>query len=380
MTEQIFTNAKLVLANEVIEGAVQVKDGVITDISDRASNLPGAEDMDGDYLMPGLVELHTDNLDKHLTPRPKTRWPATAAVVAHDNQVASAGITTVFDAISIGDVHDGSERISRLIESVNALEHALENALLRADHKLHLRCETSYPGMIEALDELIDLPLVSMLSVMDHTPGQRQFVSLDAYYTYYQGKYGLSDEEMRKFIATRRRDAELYSEKHRRHVVKQAHAKCLALASHDDATDAHVAEAVADKMTVAEFPTTIEAAKASHEGGLGVMMGGPNLVRGGSHSGNVAAGDLAKHGYLDIISSDYVPHSLLHGAMKLFEEFDGYDLPRAIRTVSLTPATQVGLHDRGQIAVGKRGDLIRVHHSPHHPIVRGVWREGVRVS
>ncbi|GAA0630928.1 MULTISPECIES: alpha-D-ribose 1-methylphosphonate 5-triphosphate diphosphatase [Thalassospira] len=380
MTEQIFTNAKLVLANEVIDGAVQVKDGKISDISDRPSNLPGAEDMGGDYLMPGLVELHTDNLDKHLTPRPKTRWPATAAVVAHDNQVASAGITTVFDAVSIGDVNEGSERIVRLIESVNALEHALENALLRADHKLHLRCETSFPGMVEALGQLIDLPLVSMLSVMDHTPGQRQFVSLDAYYTYYQGKYGLNDEEMRKFIATRRRDAELYSEKHRRHVVEQAHAKGLALASHDDATTEHVAEAVADKMTVAEFPTTLEAAKASHEGGLGVMMGGPNLVRGGSHSGNVAAGDLAKHGYLDIISSDYVPHSLLHGAMKLFDEFDGYDLPRAIRTVSLNPATHVGLDDRGEIAVGKRGDLIRVHHSPHHPIVRGVWREGVRVS
>lgn len=380
MTEQIFTNAKLVLANEVIDGAVQVKGGKISDISDRPSNLPGAEDMGGDYLMPGLVELHTDNLDKHLTPRPKTRWPATAAVVAHDNQVASAGITTVFDAVSIGDVNEGSERIVRLIESVNALEHALENALLRADHKLHLRCETSFPGMVEALGQLIDLPLVSMLSVMDHTPGQRQFVSLDAYYTYYQGKYGLNDEEMRKFIATRRRDAELYSEKHRRHVVEQAHAKGLALASHDDATAEHVAEAVADKMTVAEFPTTLEAAKASHEGGLGVMMGGPNLVRGGSHSGNVAAGELAKHGYLDIISSDYVPHSLLHGAMKLFDEFEGYDLPRAIRTVSLNPATQVGLDDRGEIAVGKRGDLIRVHHSPHHPIVRGVWREGVRVS
>ncbi|HAI32379.1 MULTISPECIES: alpha-D-ribose 1-methylphosphonate 5-triphosphate diphosphatase [unclassified Thalassospira] len=380
MTEQIFTNAKLVLANEVIDGAVQVKDGKISDVSDRPSNIPGAEDMGGDYLMPGLVELHTDNLDKHLTPRPKTRWPATAAVVAHDNQVASAGITTVFDAVSIGDVNEGSERIVRLIESVTALEHALENELLRADHKLHLRCETSFPGMVEALGQLIDLPLVSMLSVMDHTPGQRQFVSLDAYYTYYQGKYGLNDEEMRKFIATRRRDAELYSEKHRRHVVEQAHAKGLALASHDDATEAHVAEAVADKMTVAEFPTTLEAAKASHEGGLGVMMGGPNLVRGGSHSGNVAAGDLAKQGYLDIISSDYVPHSLLHGAMKLFDEFEGYDLPRAIRTVSLNPATQVGLDDRGEIALGKRGDLIRVHHSPHHPIVRGVWREGVRVS
>ncbi|OSQ47212.1 alpha-D-ribose 1-methylphosphonate 5-triphosphate diphosphatase [Thalassospira alkalitolerans] len=380
MTEQIFTNAKIVLANDVIDGAVQIRDGMITDISDRPSNIPGAEDLAGDYLMPGLVELHTDNLEKHLTPRPKTRWPATAAVIAHDNQVASAGITTVFDAVSIGDVNEGSERIVRLVETVGALGHAQDNDLLRADHKLHLRCETSYPGMIDALGKLVDIPLVRMLSVMDHTPGQRQFVSMDAYYTYYQGKYGLSDEEMRKFVATRKRDAELYSVKHRRHVVEAAHNRGLALASHDDATNAHVAEAVADQMTVAEFPTTLEAAKASHEGGLGVMMGGPNLVRGGSHSGNVAAGDLARQGYLDIISSDYVPHSMLHGAMKLFDEFEAYDLPRAIRTVTLTPAKQVGLDDRGEIAIGKRGDLIRVHPSPHHPIVRGVWRLGTRVS
>tara|TARA_R110000868_G_scaffold265504_2_gene524381 strand:+ start:13755 stop:14897 length:1143 start_codon:yes stop_codon:yes gene_type:complete len=380
MTEQIFTNAKIVLANDVIDGAVQIRDGMITDISDRPSNIPGAEDLAGDYLMPGLVELHTDNLEKHLTPRPKTRWPATAAVIAHDNQVASAGITTVFDAVSIGDVNEGSERIVRLVETVEALGHAQDNDLLRADHKLHLRCETSYPGMIDALGKLVDIPLVRMLSVMDHTPGQRQFVSMDAYYTYYQGKYGLSDEEMRKFVATRKRDAELYSVKHRRHVVEVAHNRGLALASHDDATNAHVAEAVADQMTVAEFPTTLEAAKASHEGGLGVMMGGPNLVRGGSHSGNVAAGDLARQGYLDIISSDYVPHSMLHGAMKLFDEFKAYDLPRAIRTVTLTPAKQVGLDDRGEIAIGKRGDLIRLHPSPHHPIVRGVWRLGTRVS
>ncbi|WP_339781746.1 alpha-D-ribose 1-methylphosphonate 5-triphosphate diphosphatase [uncultured Thalassospira sp.] len=380
MTEQIFTNAKIVLANDVIDGAIQIKNGIITDISDRAFDLPGAEDLGGDYLMPGLVELHTDNLDKHLTPRPKTRWPATAAVVAHDNQVASAGITTVFDAVSIGDVNEGSERIVRLVESVEALALAQDNNLLRADHKLHLRCETSFPGMADALGKMVDLALVKMLSVMDHTPGQRQFVSLEAYYTYYQGKYGLNDEAMSMFVATRKRDSELYSAKNRRLVVEAAHARGLALASHDDATTAHVAEAVSDKMTVAEFPTTLEAARASHEAGLGVMMGGPNLVRGGSHSGNVAAGDLARNGYLDIISSDYVPHSLLHGAMKLFDDFDGYDLPRAIRTISLNPATQVGLSDRGEIAVGKRGDLIRVHHSPHHPIVRGVWREGVRVS
>lgn len=380
MNEQIFTNAKIVLADEVIEGTVTLRDDKIHDISTGISNLPVAIDMAADYLMPGLVELHTDNLDKHMTPRPKTAWPSIAAVVAHDNQIASAGITTVFDAIAIGDVNEGSARIQRLQEMVEGLSEAKKGGLMRADHMIHLRCEVSFYGVIESLEQLLDNDLVRMMSVMDHTPGQRQFTSMEAYYTYYMGKYGLSEGEMDRFITARKRDQELYSEKHRRYVVDKAHEHGLALASHDDATKDHVDEAVSDGMTVAEFPTTIEAAKCSHEKGLAVMMGGPNIVRGGSHSGNVSAGDLAKLGYLDVISSDYVPHSLLHASMLLADDLENYDLPKAIRTVTKTPAERVGLDDRGEIAVGKRADLIHVHHSQHHPVIRSVWREGKRVS
>ncbi len=380
MSEQVFTNARIVTSNEVIHGTLKVSDGIITDISEGYCNLPYAVDLEKDYLMPGLVELHTDNLDKHMTPRPKTNWPAIAAVVAHDNQIASAGITTVFDALAVGDVSEGSARITRLKDSVMGLEKAKNDRLLKADHLIHLRCEVSYADMIPALENFATDALVKMLSIMDHTPGQRQFVSLEAYYTYYQGKFGLSNSEMEAFIVNRKEDQARFSKQHRQYAVSFARDRGLALASHDDATKEHVVEAVSDGMTVAEFPTTIEAAKASHEAGLGVMMGGPNLVRGGSHSGNIAAGDLAKEGYLDIISSDYVPHSLLHGAMLLFEQIEAYDLPAAIQTVTKKPAECVGLFDRGEIALDKRADLIRVHHSNHHPVVRSVWREGIRVS
>ncbi|KKJ76738.1 phosphonate metabolism protein PhnM [Kiloniella litopenaei] len=380
MNEKVFTNAKIVLANEVVHGSLKIANGKIEDISTRNVSISSALDMDGDLLLPGLVELHTDNLEKHMTPRPKTEWPSVAAVVSHDSQVASAGITTVFDAIAVGDVNEGSSRVKRLEEMVGSLVHANRENLLRADHLIHLRCEVSYADMAPALDKLSKNNLVRMLSVMDHTPGQRQFVSLDAYYIYYQGKYGLSDGEMEKFISERRQDQERYSQKNRKYVVGTAHDNGFALASHDDATETHVEEAVSDGMTVAEFPTTLEAARSSHNSGLAVMMGGPNVVRGKSHSGNVSAGELAKEGYLDIISSDYVPHSLLHAAMLLYEDFDAYDLPKSIQTVTKTPAERVGLTDRGEIALGKRADLIHVHHSHHHPVVRGVWREGNRVS
>ncbi len=380
MRERVFTNARIVLSDSVIHGSLVIRNGAIHDISETPAALPAAQDMDGDFLMPGFVELHTDNLENLMTPRPKTDWPSTSAVIAHDSQMAISGVTTILDALRLGDVMHESVRMQRLAEMIGGVEKTTEEKLLRAEHFLHLRCEVSHADLPDDLGYLIDNPRIRMLSVMDHTPGQRQFVSLDAYYIYYQGKYGLSDTEMEAFIHDRRQDQETYSEIHRRHVVDLAHDRGIALASHDDATEAHVAEAVDDGMTVAEFPTTIEAAKAAHKAGLNVMMGGPNIVRGGSHSGNVSARDLAQRGWLDTISSDYVPHSQLYGAMLLYNEVEDINLPQAIKMITKNPAESVGLVDRGEIAPGKRADLVHVHNSVHHPVVRGVWSMGERIA
>jgi alpha-D-ribose 1-methylphosphonate 5-triphosphate diphosphatase len=151
------------------------------------------------------------------------------------------------------------------------------------------------------------------------------------------------------------------------------------VASHDDATADHVAESRAVGATIAEFPTTMEAARASRQAGMTVLMGAPNLLRGFSHSGNVSAMDMAAEGLVDVLSSDYAPASLMLAAFKLAEDSDAYDLPRAIATVTLNPAEAVGLHDRGRIAVGARADLARVYHVERLNVVRSLWREGRRV-
>ena len=378
--EHVFTNCRIVLRQETVDGSLLVRDGVIEDVSASTSNLPSAIDLEGDLLAPGFVELHTDNLEKHLMPRPSAHWPPIAAVVAHDAQIAAAGITTVFDAIAIGDIQAGGLRRERLTEMARSLREAKDHGLLKADHLLHLRCEISDPNMGDLLEPLLDAPDLKLMSVMDHTPGQRQFVRIEKYRDYYQRKFGLSDTEIDQFIEERISGQEATSGPNRRHVVAAARSLGVHLASHDDATLAHVDEAVADGMTIAEFPTTVDAAHASHRNGMAVMMGGPNLVRGGSHSGNVSAMDLAKSGVLDVISSDYAPSSLLHGAMLLAEEVEGIDIPTAIATISATPAEAAGLSDRGEIVAGKRADLVRVKPTPHHPLVRGVWRAGIRVS
>lgn len=378
--EQVFANARVVLADRVIDGAVQVKDGYIADISEGNGVPAGAEDFTGDLLIPGLVELHTDGLENHMQPRPGAHWPAVAAVIAHDNQLAASGITTVLDAIAIGALMDTSVRIKRLSEMVESLAEARAAGLLRAEHLLHLRCEVSYEHLPEIFDTLADHEMLKLASIMDHTPGQRQFADVEHYKIYYQGKFKLNDAEMETFMRDRCDDQVRFGDKHRRHIVDACRSRGISLASHDDATHEHVSEAVSDGVTIAEFPTTVEAARVSHENGIKVMMGAPNVVRGGSHSGNVSARDLAEHGYLDIVSSDYVPSSLLHAAILLSETVEHIDIPAAIRAVTKNPADSAGLDDRGEITVGRLGDLVRVHCSPHHPVVRGVWRAGRRVA
>ncbi|WP_227421610.1 alpha-D-ribose 1-methylphosphonate 5-triphosphate diphosphatase [Pacificispira spongiicola] len=380
----IFANAYLILPNRVERGRVTVERGLITEIAegDAVPTAPGATVIDcaGDYLMPGMIELHTDNAEKHLMPRPGTAWPPLAAAIAHDMQIIAAGITTVYDSVAVGAFDEGDMRLKTLQAICDAVVEGAQNNLFKADHKIHLRCEIAFAGIENLLPPLVAGDLVGLLSVMDHTPGQRQFVDESKYRLYYQGKHGFTDAEMEAYIVERKKDQIRNSARNRAFVVDLAHQYGHALASHDDATEAHVDEAVRDRMTIAEFPTTVDAARASHEKGLAVLMGAPNLVRGGSHSGNVAAIELARLGLLDIVSSDYFPAAMIHSAFLLAEQAESMDLPAAVATVTRNPAKAVGLTDRGEIAVGMKGDLLRVHDARHHPLLRGVWRDGHRVS
>ncbi len=377
--EQILSNARLVLADQVIHGSLLIRDGLISDISAGASSLPQAQDLGGDLLLPGLVELHTDNLEKHMSPRPGVDWPSASAVLTHDAQIVAAGITTVFDALSIGDINPKGKRMQQLGVMLEAIAAAEAAGQTRAEHRLHLRCEVSHPQCLELFRELVEQPLVQLVSVMDHAPGQRQFARMEKYREYYMGKYHLSPAEMDRFVSEQLANSARHSDQQRAAIVDICRSRELALASHDDATLEHVTESADYGMAIAEFPTTFEAAEASHARGLKVLMGAPNIVRGGSHSGNIAAADLARRGVLDILSSDYYPASLLQAALGLAEQDNGYDLPRAIATISLAPARAAGLDDRGEIAVGLRADLVQAQVHKGQPVIAQVWRQGRRV-
>ena len=380
-SETVIGNARVVLADRVIEhGWVAFADGRVAEIGEGSAPA-GSDDAGGDLIMPGLIELHTDHLEAHYVPRPKVFWNPLAAVVSYDGQLATSGITTVLDSLRVWR-EDGAEEVDgRAGVLAEAISSARDANLLRADHFLHLRCEIPMPSVVEEAKELIGRPDVRLMSLMDHTPGQRQFRDEAKLRVYYRGKgAGMTDAELDVLFERRFRYQKTYAETNLRAIVALAQAHDIPLASHDDTTDENVTDAIRDRVSVAEFPTTMEAARGLHEAGIGILMGAPNVVRGGSHSGNIAAVDLAREGLLDILSSDYIPSSLLMGAMQLPRHVPAIDLAAAVRTVTKSPAEAVGLHDRGEIAVGKRADVIRVHIARDIPVVREVWREGQRVA
>lgn len=383
MSTSVFKNAKLVLPDEVVLGSVSVAQGLITAVDQGPASQADGWDLQGDYLMPGFVEMHTDNFERHLMPRPKVQWAEMPALLAHDAEVAAAGITTVFDALGVGDADPDSLRGSTWDPVIETLDTCAREGLLRADHHLHVRCELPAPNTIDLFAPFHDHPRLSLISLMDHTPGQRQWENIDVARVYYTGKKGWSNEKFERQVQLAAELQARYAAPHRAYFVNYCQTHGIALASHDDTTPAHVQQAHAEGASMSEFPTTVLAARTAHEHGLLNVMGGPNVVRGGSHSGNVAAAELARHGLLDILSSDYVPGSLLSAAMRLVDD-DILTLPHAIATVSHNPAQATGLKDRGQIAVGLRADLIQVRvvnlpHGKRHAVVRAVWREGQRV-
>ena len=378
MAETIFRNARLVLPDEVIEGSIKIVDGAIAAIDTGPASV--GEDFEGDYLIPGLVELHTDHLENHYQPRPGVYWNPLGALQAHDAQIAGSGITTVFDAVRIGSDVEMPGMGDHVEVLVDAIAHAMADGRLRADHLIHLRCELPAHDVVDDFERFCDLPLVKLASVMDHTPGQRQYQTVSKYILYYKERMRFSDAEMDAYIEQRYAEQAKYSDKHRKAILKRGLAAGIAFASHDDATDDHVAELVADGVSIAEFPTTLLAAEHSHAAGLAVLMGAPNVVRGGSHSGNIAATDLAREGCLDVLSSDYVPGALIHAAFMLPEVVETVTLPEAIRMVTATPAKAAHLTDRGEIVTGKRADLVRTRLHGDMPVIKGVWRQGQRVS
>ena len=335
----------------------------------------------GTFLCPGLIELHTDNLERHLTPRPGVKWPRRNAILAHDAELASTGITTVFDALRIGSiVSDKKSKYGKYARATcsDILDLRARNAL-KISHFIHLRAEICSETLIEELEEFVPEDRIGLVSLMDHSPGQRQFADISQFRAFIGGKYAMSDDHIDRHMARLRTFKEQYGDAHEEATVRRARELGAILASHDDTLREHVDRSrprSASGWPSSRRPTL--AARACRAQGISVMMGAPNVVRGGSHSGNVAAHELADAGLLDILSSDYVPAALLMGAVMLGERLG--DMPAGIATVTSAPANVADLKDRGLLAEGNRADLVRFRLVDGVPSVQSAWVQGRAVA
>ena len=375
--ETILTNAILVLSDEILSGTIVMRGETIADIQAGRSHASNAIDVGGDTLIPGVVDVHTDNLERQVQPRSLARWPSRSAMVAHDAQCAAAGVTTVLDALCLGDLGFDKERIKTFQDGVIDLDALTAAGLLKSDHFLHLRCEIPALDMLDLFDPVADHPLVRMISLMDHSPGVGQYANMD-FYRKLRRQGGLDEATVERRIKEMQDQRARMRDPNRKALLDRVRGTTIALASHDDRTEAEIAENAADGIRISEFPVSMEAATAARKAGMQVIAGAPNIVRGGSHSGNVNAVDLLRAGAVDAFASDYVPPSLVEAAFQCSRE-ENISLSSAVAMISDHPARMSGLPDRGRLEIGLRADVVRVRIHDTLPIVRQVWRTGERV-
>jgi alpha-D-ribose 1-methylphosphonate 5-triphosphate diphosphatase len=371
----LLTNAQLILPHAIRHGALTIADGQIHEIG--APSAAGL-DLEGDFLLPGLIDLHTDNLERQVLPRANARWPSRSALLAHDAQCAAAGITTVFDALCLGDIGFEKARAQTFRDGLVDIQDFAVAGILKAEHFLHLRCELPAPEMPESLAAAIDEPLVRLISLMNHSPGIGQYADIPRYRDM-RAHDGFSEPEITAMVAELQASHHQHTAANRDAALALARAKEIPLASHDDRTEAEILQNHADGIAISEFPVSFEAARAAKAKNMRVVAGAPNIVRGGSHSGNVSALALVRENLVDALASDYVPAAMLEAVFALAAQ-NMLPLPAAIALATSGPADIAGLRDRGRIAPGQRADLVQVRLHRGHPVIRAVWRAGFRIA
>lgn len=375
-THFYLTGAQVVLENETLsDAAVLIADGNIVAIDPESH--AGAQEIDlrGHTLMPGMIDLHCDALEKEAEPRPGVHFPFDFACAQADKRNAAAGITTIYHALSFANAELGVRNNATAAELARAVHAWQEHALV--DNRVHARYEITDPTAPEVLNELLDNGEIHLLSFMDHTPGQGQFKNVDAYRNFLSRTYKKDDAEFEALLAAKLAQGESATARMEQ-LAGRARALGIPLASHDDDQPEKVEVVKALGVTVSEFPINLPTARAARSAGLYTLFGAPNVVRGGSQSGSMRALDAVKEGAADCLCGDYSPAALLPAVMKL-PELAGLPLHEAVALVTCNPARAVGLNDRGSIVAGKRADLLAVRYLGGLPQVSRVWSQGLPV-
>lgn len=369
-----------VLPGSVVEDArVVVRDGVIVGVGPHPPGASADVDGAGLFLLPGLIDVHSDVLSKECHPRPGADLDPAFALASAGARLRAAGITTAYHGLAYQErsavgVPIDSPRAPDLAPVVDgsAADAVVDHRVL---HRLDQRCPV---GRAQLEDRLAGLPpgAVPVVSHEDHTPGQGQYADPSTMRHWLEIGERMTPAQAAEHVAwwrERREDAVAVRDDTLAWLGDLAHAGRILLWGHDPATAGDIDALVARGGRVAEFPTTRVAAERARAAGLTIVAGAPNVVRGGSHAGNVAAAELASLGLVDALASDYLPTALLPAVVQLARD-GALSLPAAIGLVTAGPAAAAGLEDRGRLAVGLRADLVVADLSGRHPVVRWAAR------
>ncbi|MFZ2177120.1 MAG: alpha-D-ribose 1-methylphosphonate 5-triphosphate diphosphatase [Rhodococcus sp. (in: high G+C Gram-positive bacteria)] len=388
--DYVLGHVRAVLPGRVFDDArIVVRDGRIVEVGEVTVGTPIDVDGGGLYCLPGLVDVHSDGLERERLPRPGAELPWMFSMMSFEGKLRAAGVTTVFHGASFSDreaaknqrsVHAAMEMCAA-IEAWNDRETDGRLVDHRVLHRLDVRSAAGLEAMRSQFDQQLEAGRISdtqpaVISHEDHTPGIGQYADRAFYERYVAGMRGISAEDARLAVdhVVRERESNIgVREEAMDWLAGRAATGCVRVFGHDPESAVEIADLARRGGNVAEFPTTEEAAREARDRGMSVVMGGPNILRGGSHSGNVSASELAGLGLVTALASDYLPSSLLGAAFTLAGQAT-MPLHRAVSLITSGPATAVGLSDRGALEPGRRADLVLVGLEHQCPVVRSVLR------
>lgn len=376
MKRTLLSHARVVFPTEVRDDiAVLIEDGRIAAFDPDSSENSEIIDLSGRLLIPGMIDLHCDALEKEIEPRPNVHFPLDFACAQADKRNAVAGITTVFHALSFAN-HELGVRNNAFAADIARAVHAWRSHGL-VDNRVHVRYEVTDDTALPVLSELIENGDAHLMSFMDHSPGQGQFRDVEAYRDYLARTYK-TDEDSLDAIMTRKLAAAQGTMERMKALAELARMHNVSIASHDDDSPDKVATVQALGAVISEFPINLETARAARAKGLSTLFGAPNILRGKSQLGNMRALDAVESGVADCLCGDYSPAALLPSIMRLPSLTD-ISLCQAVAMVTVNPARAAGLADRGEIAIGKRADLVAVKMLASLPQAEKVWVNGTPI-
>ncbi|MFE5318875.1 phosphonate metabolism protein PhnM [Paenibacillus sp. NPDC056579] len=337
-------------------------------------------DARGGYVSPGLIDIHSDYIEHMTAPRPTSLFDFRLSLRETEKELLSHGITTMFHSLSIFKSADYKYRPIREPENVRKIADLIEQThsskhLIR--HRFHARFEIDNLDQVDNLKQYIAEEKVHLVSFMDHTPGQGQYRDLEVYKKTIRGYNNVTDENMDSIIANHQSKQKL-TEDAIREIAAMAKERNIAIASHDDDSLEKLDLVQSFGTVISEFPITMEIARKAKEKGMYTVAGAPNVLLGGSHSGNLSATEAVKDGSIDILCSDYYPAALLHSVFQL-ASLCGKDLAEMFKLVTLNPAKAVNIDEElGSIREGKKADIIIIERleGDDLPVITAVMVDG----